>query len=193
MPQQKTTHGFETLTIVSEDASTQATFVPARGGAASSIIMPVKDQPRELLFLHDFFWDAQIPDLPGGWPFCFPVCARLMRQGKPGAYLYDGKWYELPIHGFSWSSPWQVEAANNDSITLVLRDNEQTQAMYPFSFEVVLRYEVSRGQLNCHQTYRNLSDRPMPYYAGFHPYFLTPQGAGKDNVLLNYQPTRHLI
>jgi len=194
MPQQKMMNGFETFTIVSKDASTQATFVPARGGVASSIIMPSGKQSRELLFTHDFFWDEVISDLPGGWPFCFPVCARLARQGQLGAYLYDGKLYELPIHGFAWSSSWLVEEGSSDALTLVLRDNEHTRAMYPFSFEVKLRYEVAHGQLTCQQTYHNLGDQPMPYYAGFHPYFLTPPpGAGKQKVILNYHPTRHLI
>ena len=45
----------ESMTIISTDGSTQATFVPARGGTISSIIMPGKRGPRELLYLHDFF------------------------------------------------------------------------------------------------------------------------------------------
>ncbi|WP_304985964.1 hypothetical protein [Coxiella-like endosymbiont] len=37
---------------------------------------------------------------PGGWPFCFPVCARLKRQWKEGVYLFDGTLYQLKIDGF---------------------------------------------------------------------------------------------
>lgn len=184
---------FEIITITSNDQSTQATFVPARGGAASSIIMPGKQGPRELLYLHDTFWDEKIDDLPGGWPFCFPVCARLERQNKRGAYLYDGHVYEMKIHGFAWCERWTVEKAGDDYIILVLRDNEQTRQVYPFSFEVKLKYKVTRARLTCEQTYHNLSHQPMPYYAGFHPYFLTPPVAGgKNKVQLRYHPTRHL-
>src|SRR3990167_6286161 len=95
-------NGFDTVTLTASDGMTKATFVPQRGGTACSIIMPGKQGPRERLYLHYFFWDKTIDDLPGGWPFCFPVCARLMRQHQHGAYLYDGKIYHLPIHGFSW-------------------------------------------------------------------------------------------
>jgi galactose mutarotase-like enzyme len=184
----------KTITITSADGSTQATFVPARGGAACSIIMPGKQGPRELLYLHDFFWDEKIDDLPGGWPFCFPVCARLTRQNKRGAYLYDGKIYEMKIHGFAWYEAWTVEKAGDDYLILVLRDNAHTRQGYPFSFELKLKYKVTRARLTCEQTYHNLSPKPMPYYAGFHPYFLTPPvDAGKEKVRLNYHPTRHLI
>src|SRR5205814_7659569 len=32
-----------------------------------------------------------------------------------------------------------------------------------------------------------------PYYAGFHPYFLTPEpGVGKQQVILNFHPQRRL-
>lgn len=46
---------------------------------------------------------------------------------------------------------------------------------FPFDFELVFEYGLQNGQLTIDQTYCNLSDRPMPMYAGFHPYFLTQQ------------------
>lgn len=181
----------EAFTIHSENGLTQATFIPDKGGAASSIIMPGKSGPRELLYLHDFFWDKTLPDLPGGWPFCFPVCARLERQGKRGVYLFDGKLYELPIHGFSWYLPWEVAQCDDHHIELVLSANQKTYPIYPFEFEVRLAYEITNSSLVCRQTYTNKSDKAMPYYAGFHPYFLTPQpGQGKEKVTLQYQPVR---
>ncbi len=190
MAQHKRINGFETCTIASSNGLNQATFVPERGGAISSIIMANGSQPRELLYQHDFFWDKTIDDLPGGWPFCFPVCARLERQGRRGAYLYDGNIYEMAIHGFSWSEPWQVEAETDNSVLLVLRDNDRTRAQYPFSFEVKLHYEMNDDGLICRQSYTNFGDNAMPYYAGFHPYFKTPlPQQGKEQVILNYQPT----
>lgn len=188
------TKKLETITISAADGISQMTFVPARGGAASSLILPGKKGPKELLYLHDFFWDETIEDLPGGWPFCFPICARLERQNKRGAYLYDGKIYEMKIHGFSWYEAWSAESIQKDSVTLVLRDNEKTRQQYPFSFEVKLKYQIANGKLTCEQTYRNLSDQPMPYYAGFHPYFLTPPvNQGKETVKLNYEPKRRFV
>lgn len=180
----------ESIEIIDKTGSTKALFVPEYGGMISSIQMG----DRELLYLHDTFWQKEVTDLRGGFPFCFPVVARLKRQEKKGVYLYDGKQYELPIHGFSWFEPWSVENQSRDQLTLILRDNERTQKMYPFKFEIKLRYEITHNKLICHQSYVNLSDKPMPYYAGFHPYFqVAKPGAGKSEVTFNYHPTRRFV
>ncbi len=183
--------GFKTYTIVAKDGSTEATFIPEKGGMGAQIIMSGVQGPRKLLYQHDEFWHHDMQDLPGGWPFCFPVCARLERQGQVGAYLYDAKIYQLPIHGFAWSLPWRVTDQRDDMLEMSLQDSELTQVNYPFQFIVTLRYQVKRGLLTCEQSYTNTGDVVMPYNAGFHPYFLTPMpGQGKDAVTLDYKPTR---
>lgn len=174
----------EIYTIFSKDGSTRAAFAPDRGGAATSIIMPGRDGPRELLFSSKEVL---------GWPFCFPVCGRLEYQGQLNRYEYDGHVYELPIHGFAAHLPWKVKSVDEGHICLTLRDTETTRAAYPFHFNVELWYEISHRKLICRQIYTNHGDRPMPYYAGFHPYFLTPlPQSGKNRVILNFQPIRHL-
>jgi galactose mutarotase-like enzyme len=188
----KNLHGFETYTIASADQGTQASFVPARGGVAYSLIMQGNAGARELLYCHDYFWDREIDDLPGGWPFCFPVCARLERQGREGEYLYDGKIYTLPIHGFAWNKPWNLIHIDDASLIVVLQDDAETLSQFPFSFKVTLHYRVAKNVLICEQTYENRGANAMPYNAGFHPYFLTPlPGQGKEQVRLHYHPIRH--
>ena len=125
-------------------------------------------------------------------------------------YLYDGKQYPLKIHGFSWFEKWTVENITENSIEVVLRDNENTLACYPFHFEIKLKFTVFNGKFECHQIYKNTGrepraqatgivreatyrEKPMPYYAGFHPYFLTPKmGFGKEKVVLHFHPVRRL-
>lgn len=186
--------GFDVYTIVSTDKQTKASFVPEKGGVGSSIIMPFQNQARELLFQHEHFWERNNPHIPGGWPFLFPICARIERMGKEGDYLYDGKIYHLPIHGFGPRLPWQVEKFATDSITLMLKSTEETLKNYPFRFQVKLNYQVKNKEFICTQKYINLDDKALPYYAGFHPYFLTPPvNQGKEKVILNFKPKRGFI
>ena len=192
MVQKKIIHATEVFTISSSDGSTHASLFPQRGGVGSSIIMPDGDKQRELLFLHEYFWQKELSDLPGGWPFLFPVCARVERNGSMGSYLFEGHIYQMPMHGFAWRSAWEVlEDQKPDELVMGLRDDGSTHSKYfPFSFEIKLFYKVTHGILTCEQVYTNLSDRSLPYYAGFHPYFLTPPpGQGKEQVILDYQPT----
>ena len=181
-------NGYEVVSIISSDGGTRASFVPEKGGAGSSLVIA----GRELLFLHDCFWDRQTENIPGGWPFLFPICGRLERDGRAGEYLHEGRTYRMPIHGFGPRVPWSVvESGRDDTLILRLEDTDATRAMYPFRFEVVLTYRAERNALVCEQSYVNRGDVPMPYHAGFHPYFLTPApGAGKESVALGYRPVR---
>lgn len=184
--------GFEVYTISSKNGKIRASFVPEKGGVGSSIIMPFGNSERELLFLHDNFWQKGIMDLPGGFPFIFPICARIERNNIAGNYLYDGHIYNMPIHGFAAYIPWEViDAKNSDSIVLKLTDNQKTRAQFPFHFAIELKYQVKDDALICTQLYTNTGNQPMPYYAGFHPYFLTPAAKnGKEKVMLNFQALR---
>lgn len=157
----------EFLEIVAADGLSKVQFLPERGALMTSLIM----NNQERLYLHDFFLADKIDDLPGGLPFLFPVCGRLEYQEKIGFYCLNGKEYQLPIHGFSWNKAWSVINHGQDFIEMKLSDDVETFAQYPFHFEIVLRYEISPGKLLCSQQYKNLSPEPMPYYAGFHPYF----------------------
>lgn len=182
--------GFDAYTILAEDNSIQATFIPARGAVGASIVIDPKNTARELLFQHDTFWDKIWNDLPGGWPVCFPVCARLEAGGVAGAYRLNNQTYHLPIHGFAWSEKWAVSQHDASMIEMVLRDNANTFQQFPFHFEVILRYDLLPTHMRCTLTVKNTGKESMPYYAGFHPYFLIPENIDKQNVILDYQPIK---
>ncbi|MEO1945864.1 MAG: aldose epimerase [Candidatus Thioglobus sp.] len=178
---------FKCYSIKSKSGSVVASFIPQRGGVMSSL----KVSGRELLYRHPEFWDDKIDDLPGAWPLCFPICARLSHNGEIGAYEHDGVVYKMPIHGVAWWSEWQVVSIGDSYIELELKYNDQTLAMYPFKFLVNLRYELTDNELICRQRYTNNSTEPMPYYAGFHPYFSVPED--KSLVQINFKPVKRFI
>lgn len=85
-------------------------------------------------------------------------------------------------HGAARHMPWPtmvswsvvgVDTNKRAAITLKLESNKDTKRKFPFDFELTFVYELREGQLRVHQTYENKTNRPMPMYAGFHPYFLT--------------------
>jgi galactose mutarotase-like enzyme len=185
-------HGFEVRTIVSADGSTRASFVPELGGIGSSIVMPSPGGPRELLYRHDFFWNRGEERTRGGWPFLFPICGRLELDGGLETYRWNGRTLRLPLHGFAGLRPWRpVDSGRADELTMELADDEATRAGYPFRFRVTLTYRAEPAGLVCEQTYRNGGDEPMPFYAGFHPYLLTPPpGRGKEGVRVDLRSVR---
>ena len=111
----------QVYTISSANGRTRASFVPKKGGFGTSIIMPHKNQDREILFLdQENFWHKETDNTcyPGGWPFLFPICGRLERLNQAGTYIYNAHVYQLPIHGFATTMPWQVFHDAADSLGL---------------------------------------------------------------------------
>ncbi len=173
--------GFSVYRIKTADGTASAEIVAELGAIVSSLKLPWKQEVREILFQQPFFWDRETERTRGGLPFLFPVCGRMERNGESGSYLYNGRVYQIKIHGFSMRMPWVVESVALDTLTVVLRDTEATRAIYPFKFRVTLRFKIGSGGLRVEQEYENKGEQSLPYYAGFHPYFLTPPvGAGKD-------------
>jgi len=179
----------EKILIQAEDGLTSATFVPALGGLGVSMTMPEPKMPggfRELLYLpEDFSWETP-GKISGGFPICFPICGRLSRDGEAGIYLFDGKRYQMGIHGFAHLFPWELLYHEKNRMGMRLSSNEKTLEMYPFSFELELHYEARPGEIVCRHQYINTSeDRVLCYYAGFHPYFyIDPSRYSKDKVIV---------
>jgi galactose mutarotase-like enzyme len=140
--------------------------LPDRGG----IITEWQVAGQDYFFMD---WDRyQDPknSIRGGNPILFPICGNLPEN----TYQLDGTTYTLNQHGFARNMVWAVTATNTDgaaSITLTLSSTPETLVSYPFDFEVAYTYVLKGNTLTIDQQYTNKSDRPMPFSAGFHPYF----------------------
>src|SRR5580704_16186308 len=78
----------------------------------------------------EYMWSGD----PAFWgkhsPLLFPIVGTL----KGNIYMYRGKSYSLPRHGFARDREFSVESQRPDSITFLLRSDEQSRAVYPFDF-----------------------------------------------------------
>lgn len=185
-------NGMGVFSIASPDGVVRADVVPALGGIVSSLRL---DGDRECLFRHDGFWDPASQETRGGLPLLFPICGRLLKNGTPGLYHVGKRPYILPIHGFAMRRSWTVaDASRPDTLRLSLADSEESRKIYPFAFELELLYFVSAAGFSCRLSVRNAGNSPMPYYAGFHPYFLVPPiGNGAEAGVFEARPrARHL-
>ena len=176
--------GIETFTLESSDGRVRASVVPALGATVSSLVMPGSGSaPRECLHRRPWFWDRSTGETRGGIPPLFPICGRLLDgDGVPGRYRVGGIPFSLPIHGFAMRMPWRVvDSAKPDALRLALASTFETRAAYPFSFELELVFRVAPHGFSCSLVVANVGTEPLPYAAGFHPYFATPPpGAGKE-------------
>lgn len=182
----------EEITLQTDKSS--ATFVPAYGANCASLCIEINGETRELLYQHPHFYDSNTDKTRGGIPFLFPMCGRLERDGEEGVYLLGSTRYTMKIHGFIHRMPWQVDSVDETSITMSCRDDEDTFAVYPFHFVLRITYTLDSTSLVCHFTVENTGKVPFPYYAGFHPFFSTPEpGKGKEKVKITMSPHKNIL
>ncbi|MBG1266292.1 aldose epimerase family protein [Nostoc sp. WHI] len=157
---------YKTYILSDETASSQLEVVPERGG----IITRWRIQGQEIFYLDTERFTHPDLSVRGGNPILFPICGNL----PDNIYTYNGQQYTLKQHGFARELPWEATESKTEdkaSLTVVLNSNEQTKAVYPFDFRLAFTYELQGNTLEVRQKYENLSSTPMPFSAGFHPYF----------------------
>jgi galactose mutarotase-like enzyme len=158
---------FKEIPLVS--GSTRAKIAPARGGLVTSFSI----NDTEILFLDRATFDDLTQNVRGGIPLLFPNAGPL-----------NGPLYQLPRHGFARNTAWNITGQNQNSITLQLKSDGNTRAIYPFNFTLELNVAISGNQLTHNMTVTNMDDRPMPTAYGIHPYFKIPQ-AEKPGLFTN--------
>jgi galactose mutarotase-like enzyme len=141
---------------------------PERGG----IVTGYGVNGEEMLYLDQATFDDPKANIRGGIPILFPICGQL----KDKTYEWEGQVYHLENHGVARNNAWEVlqtmENAEYASITIRQQSTPRTLESFPFAYELVFTFKLSNQKLYIEQEYRNHSERKMPMYAGFHPYFL---------------------
>jgi galactose mutarotase-like enzyme len=158
-----------TLELRDGEASA-ATLAPGRGGMALSWQVA----GRELFFLDEGTYRDVAQNVRGGNPVLFPSPGRLENdRWQRGAHAG-----ELRQHGFARQLPWGVAQTSEEgaaSASLQLRASAPTLAKYPFPFEATYTYALAGPALRIEQRFVNEGAEPMPFGAGFHPYFAVRQ------------------
>lgn len=119
---------------------------------------------------HEYLWQGDPAVWDGQAPNLFPYIAR-MTEGK---YIFEGKEYHMPIHGFLPYTELSVKEQKSDSVTFILRSNEETCRIYPFLFSLELTYTLDRNVIRIQSQVTNMDTKRMYFGIGGHPGFCVP-------------------
>jgi galactose mutarotase-like enzyme len=97
----------------------------------------------------------------------FPIVGRL----KGDSYFLDGKSYQMKQHGFARDQQFTISYQTSDSVDLTLIWSEDTLSIYPFKFELTIRYFLFEAGIDVHYMVRNLDKKKLGYSIGGHPGF----------------------
>jgi galactose mutarotase-like enzyme len=140
----------------------------------------VKADGAELCSLRDaegteILWQAHAV-WPRHAPVLFPIVGRL----KNDTLLHNGKAHRLTQHGFARDRRFAWLAHTPTACRLVLHDDGDTRAAYPFAFRFEVAFALDDDALEQTFTVVNTGRDVLPASVGAHPGFVWPLAEGAD-------------
>lgn len=128
----------------------------------------------------DYIWDGK-----NFWfkhaPLLFPICG-----ATTDPYTYRGNKFHMEKHGFISKYEFKPISVSDSELVLSARENEETLAQYPFSFEFTARYSLDKKKLVSEYSIKNTSSETMPYMFGLHPAFNLHGDAPKESFCIDF-------
>lgn len=126
----------------------------------------------------DLLWNGDPSVWAGRAPLLFPIVGVL----AGGVYRLGAKTYPLPRHGFARDKTFALLNFGPSSAEFALRADAATYAVYPFEFELAVRYQILGATLSLTTAIRNLGEAAMPASFGYHPAFRWPLPFGQPRA-----------
>ena len=126
----------------------------------AELISLVKNNKNYVWQVDETYWNKTSPVL-------FPIVGRL----KNDSYSFNGKTYQLPRHGFARNMEFSFDKKSDSQVIFELNETEETKAIYPFSFKLLMAYTLMENELVIEYFVRNQSDEVLPFSIGAHPAF----------------------
>lgn len=119
----------------------------------------------------EYIWEGN----PAFWgknsPILFPVVGTL----KNNSYCYQGNEYYLSRHGFARDIEFELIKKTEDSAIFSLSSTIETRKVYPFDFELQVKYLLDENKLIIEYKVVNKNEVVLPFSIGAHPAFALPK------------------
>ena len=133
----------------------------------------------------EYLWQAG-----DAWKRYAPILFPFICSPKGKRYKAGGREYTMPSnHGFARDMEFEPQGTDDKSISFKLTSNEQTLRIYPYDFELTVRFTVSGNSVEVLNQVKNTGDKDMYFYLGGHPAFNCPleEGLGFDDYEIRYE------
>lgn len=127
----------------------------------------------------ELIWEGNPQVWSGKSPVLFPICGGL----KDDKYIYNGKEYTLPKHGFGRRSEFEIEKAEQNKATFLLCSSEETRKNYPFDFEFRVTYTLSECEIKVEYNVTNTGENDMYFSVGSHEAYACPEGIEEYSIV----------
>ena len=115
----------------------------------------------------EYLWQGDPAVWTGRSPILFPIVGRLIDD----KYRLNGVEYEMPKHGFARKMDWQLLSREEDMISFILSETEDTLRRYPYRFDLIVTFVLEGRSLRVTHTVVNKNEDVMYFSFGAHPGF----------------------
>ncbi|MGE5387601.1 MAG: aldose 1-epimerase family protein [Hyphomicrobiales bacterium] len=141
-------------------------------------------------------WRADGVDLvwakdPKIWDQTAPVLFPVVGWTRDAQVTVEGRKYPLALHGFAWKKCFEIAEQRADYLRLLLLDDAETHALYPFAFRFEVEFRLRNSALENNLIVTNTDPRPLPYACGLHPAFRWPlAGSTAEHAIVFERPEK---
>ncbi len=121
---------------------------------------------------NDYLWCGDSAYWGRRAPTLFPICGGMKDDG----YIYDGKEYSMPKHGFCREAEFVLESVSENSAVFLITSNDERYGYFPFLFEFRIEYSIIDGALRVIYRVRNKDEKTMYFSVGSHEAYACPEG-----------------
>lgn len=118
----------------------------------------------------EYLWQAD----PKVWKRHAPVLFPFICNTASGKYTVNGNEYKLANHGFARDNEFELLYSKESEAEFVLKSSEETKKLYPFDFELYIKYSAVGSRINVSYTVKNSGSDTMKFFIGGHPAFRVP-------------------
>lgn len=138
----------------------------------------------------EYLWQAD----PAVWKRHAPVLFPFICNTDSKKYIYDEQTYSLANHGFARDSEFEPVFSDSGSAEFLLKSSAETLKLYPFEFELRIRYGLAGNKLTVSYTVKNSDQKDMYFFIGGHPAFNVPMdGEVFDDYFVEYEKPETVI
>ncbi len=123
----------------------------------------------------ELLWQAG-PEWPRHAPVLFPIVGRLAGD----TLRHGGRAMRMTQHGFARDRRFDWLAREEHGCRLLLEDDAESRAMFPFGFRLEVGYRIEGERLAVEYGLRNTGTDVLPASLGAHPAFRWPLRDGLD-------------
>lgn len=108
------------------------------------------------------------------WKYHAPILFPIVGKVKNNTYRVEDENYSLPQHGLARVSEFNMIKKTDNSITFSLFYSDKTLEVYPYKFELQIRYDLIQNGVKINYKVINKDSKEIFFSIGAHPAFMCP-------------------